>query len=101
MKYPTYTAGNLECFGSQSSVWALFKYIYIYTWQIVAEVKKSKKIKKFIIIYKIAQNTIFKFDIKYLTFNNLADAFIQSYLQMKTIEAIKTNKRAMICKCYD
>ncbi len=47
--------------------------------------------KKFIIIYKIAQNTIFKFDIKYLTFNNLADAFIQSYLQMKTIEAIKTN----------
>ncbi len=58
--------------------------------------------KKFIIIYKIGQNTIFKFDIKYLTFNNLADAsFIQSYLQMKTIEAIKTNKRAMICKCYD
>ncbi len=57
--------------------------------------------KKFIIIYKIAQNTILKFDIKYWTFNNLADAFIQSYLQMKTIEAIKTNKRAMICKCYD
>ncbi len=35
------------------------------------------------------------------TFSNLADAFIQSDLQMRTLEAIKTNKRAMICKCYD
>ncbi len=34
------------------------------------------------------------------TFNHLADAFIQSDLHMKTIEAIKTNKRAMTCKCY-
>ncbi len=34
------------------------------------------------------------------TFSNLADAFIQSDLQMRTIEAIKTNKRAIICKCY-
>ncbi len=35
------------------------------------------------------------------TFNNLADAFIQRNLQMRTREAIKTNKRATICKCYD
>ncbi len=35
------------------------------------------------------------------TFSNLADAFIQSNLQMRTIEAIKTNKRATTCKCYD
>ncbi len=34
------------------------------------------------------------------TFSHLADAFIQSDLQMRTIEAIKTNKRAIICKCY-
>ncbi len=31
------------------------------------------------------------------TFSHLADAFIQ----MRTIEAIKINKRAMIHKCYD
>ncbi len=31
---------------------------------------------------------------------HLADAFIQSDLQMRTIEAIKIN-RAMICKCYN
>ncbi len=37
----------------------------------------------------------------YLTFSHLADAFIQSDLQMRTIEAIKTNKRAMIYKCCD
>ncbi len=30
----------------------------------------------------------------------LAEAFIQSNLQMRRIEAMKTNKRAMICKCY-
>ncbi len=35
------------------------------------------------------------------TFSHLADAFIQSNLQMRTIEAIKTNKRATICKRYD
>ncbi len=34
------------------------------------------------------------------TFSNLADAFIQSDLQIRTMEAIKINKRAMICKCY-
>ncbi len=34
------------------------------------------------------------------TFSHLADAFIQSDLQMRTMEAIKINKRA-ICKCYD
>ncbi len=32
-------------------------------------------------------------------FSHLADAFIQSDLQMRTMEAIKTNKRAT-CKCY-
>ncbi len=35
------------------------------------------------------------------TFSHLADAFIQSDLQMRTIEAIKINKRATTCKCYD
>ncbi len=30
------------------------------------------------------------------TFNHLADAFIQSDLQMRTIEAIKINKRTVI-----
>ncbi len=37
----------------------------------------------------------------YITFSHLADAFIQSDLQMRTLEAIKTNKRATTCKCYD
>ncbi len=35
------------------------------------------------------------------SFSYLADAFIQIDLQMKTMQAIKINKRAMICKCYD
>jgi len=35
----------------------------------------------------------------YITFSNLADAFIQIDLQMRTMEAI--NKRALICKCYN
>ncbi len=35
------------------------------------------------------------------TFSYLADAFIQCDLQMRTMEAIKINKRAMICKCYN
>ncbi len=35
------------------------------------------------------------------TFSYLADAFIQSDLQMRKIEAIKTNKRATICKRND
>ncbi len=35
------------------------------------------------------------------TFSHLADAFIQSDLQMRTIEAIKPNKRAMMCRCYN
>uniref|UniRef100_A0A8C1ZCX5 Neuron navigator 2a n=1 Tax=Cyprinus carpio TaxID=7962 RepID=A0A8C1ZCX5_CYPCA len=34
-------------------------------------------------------------------YHHLADAFIQSNLKMRTMEAIKINKRAMICKCYD
>ncbi len=37
----------------------------------------------------------------YITFSHLADAFIQSDLQIRTLEAIKTNKRATTCKCYD
>ncbi len=37
----------------------------------------------------------------YITFSHLADAFIQIDLQMRTMEAIKINKRAMICKCYN
>ncbi len=37
----------------------------------------------------------------YITFSHLAETFIQSDLQMMTIEAIKTNKRAMKCECYD
>ncbi len=35
------------------------------------------------------------------TFSHVADAFIQSDLQMRTMETIKINKRAMICKCYN
>ncbi len=35
------------------------------------------------------------------TFSHLAEAFIQSDLQMRTMEAIKINKRAMIYKCYN
>ncbi len=37
----------------------------------------------------------------YTHFSHLADAFIQSDLQMRTIETIKTNKRATTCKCND
>ncbi len=33
--------------------------------------------------------------------SHLSDGFIQSDLQMRTMEAIKINKRAMICKCYN
>ncbi len=32
---------------------------------------------------------------------HLADTFIQSDLQMRTIEAIKINKSAITCKCYN
>ncbi len=35
------------------------------------------------------------------TFSHLADTFIQSDLEMRTMEAIKITKRAMICKCYN
>ncbi len=34
-------------------------------------------------------------------FSHLADAFVQSDLQMRAIEAIKTNKTSTTCKCYD
>ncbi len=36
-----------------------------------------------------------------LHFSHLADALIQRDLQMRTTEAIKTNKRATTCKCND
>ncbi len=36
-----------------------------------------------------------------LTFSHLADTFIQSGLQMMKIKAIKSSKRAIMCKCYD
>ncbi len=35
------------------------------------------------------------------TFSHFADAFIQSDLQIRTIETIKMNKRAMVCMCYN
>ncbi len=35
------------------------------------------------------------------TFSHLADAFIQSILQMRTMKAIKINKRAKMLKCYN
>ncbi len=34
-------------------------------------------------------------------FSHLADAFIQSDLEMMTMEAIKISKRAIIYKCYN
>ncbi len=37
----------------------------------------------------------------YFTFSHLADAFIQSDLQTRTIEVIKIIKRAMTCKRYN
>ncbi len=41
------------------------------------------------------------FNTRIFTFSHFADAFIQSDLQMRTIEAIKTNKRETMCKRYD
>ncbi len=37
----------------------------------------------------------------YVTLSHLADAFIRSDLQMRKIEAIKTNNRATTCNCYN
>ncbi len=44
----------------------------------------------------------FQFSFVYIIFKfcYLADTFILSDLQMRTIEAIKTNKKAIIFKCY-
>ncbi len=51
-------------------------------------------VKTFAMLQNIAQiNAVY-------LFSHLADAFVQSDLQMRTIEAIKTNKRATTCKCY-
>ncbi len=36
-----------------------------------------------------------------VTFIHIAEAFIQSDLQMRTIDAIRINKRAIISKCYN
>ncbi len=47
-----------------------------------------------VILYHYSVNITF-------TFSHLANTFIQSDLQMRTMEAIKINKRAMICKCYN
>ncbi len=41
-----------------------------------------------------------KISIINFTFSDLAVSFIQSDFKMRTIEAIKINKRAMV-KCYD
>ncbi len=49
----------------------------------------------------IINNIIYDYYYIYITFSHLADTFIQSNLQMRTLEAIKTNKRATTCKCYD
>ncbi len=42
-------------------------------------------------------NFFFAFYITFI-FSHLADAFIQSNLEKRTTEAIKTNNRAIICK---
>ncbi len=53
------------------------------------------------LIWGFVLNFLFCFVIYIIfTFCYLADAFVQSDLQMRTIEAIKTNKRAIISKCY-
>ncbi len=52
--------------------------------------------EEFVVSFVLAIFSLFKF-----TFSHLADAFIQSDLQMRTMEAMKINKRARICKCYD
>ncbi len=37
----------------------------------------------------------------YIYISHLADVFFQSEFQMRRMDAIKINKRAMICKRYD
>ncbi len=59
------------------------------------------------IVFKVFDVTIWKQGMKLcdsyitFTFSHLADTFIQSDLQMRTMEAIRINKRAMIPKCYN
>ncbi len=61
-------------------------------------------VKVMLLTEKVYRRFIFqyKFKMQYIyIFSNLSNVFIQSKLQMRTIEAIKTNKRAIKCKCYD
>ncbi len=51
--------------------------------------KKTKQLELFCLYYIT------------FTFSHLADAFMQGNLQMRTMEAIKINKREIICKCYN
>ncbi len=50
--------------------------------------------------WKSLHITYYYFYLFYL-FSHLADAFVQSDLQMRATEAIKTNKRTTTCKCYN
>ncbi len=59
----------------------------------------------YFICYLFDLELVLKFQFSFViyiifTFCYLAEAFIQSDLQMRRIEAMKTNKRAIICKCY-
>jgi len=60
---------------------------------------------KFQLCYLFDLGLVLKFQFSFIYINiifkfcYLADAFIQSDVQMRTTEAIKTNKRAIICKC--
>ncbi len=56
----------------------------------------------FYLCYLFDLELILKFQFSLLfifTFSYLAEAFIQSDLQMKSKETIKINKRAIMCKC--
>ncbi len=61
----------------------------------------KKKLMPFIVIMlKISEKSssyLVPFKLFTLTFNNFADTFIQSDLQMRVIEAIKNDKRATVC----
>ncbi len=63
---------------------------------IVCSVASSRGIFKKRYAY-ITENDLYIYI--YITLCHLVDTFIQNDLQMRTIEAIQINKRAMICKC--
>ncbi len=59
----------------------------------------------FYLCYLVDLELVLKFKFSFViyiifTFCYLADTFTQSDLQMRTIEEIKANKRAIMCKCY-